>query len=655
MTQKNKLNLLVGLHSYLPYFSKENDAANGIIDSHLDSLISLVEHINTLESVKTTFHFSGDLIKSLDKKHTEFSPTIGNLIAQNKLELMSGGIYEPLFPLIPREDRQIQLLLMNRLLNHTYGYNPSGAWITEFAWEPGVTFDLAKSRIQYTCLPKEFFTQAGLDNKKINGYYITEEEGRKIAIFPIANELNNFIEKNTPQETLSILLEESIKDSSSSLAIFYNGLVTSDKELSWLKEFFGLLNNNENQIKTQLFNDYLNLFKPNGRIYLSTLLGSTLNGKNKPSKQCLLKYPEVNLLHKKMLRVSKKINSAKEGKSRFKVIKEMINQAHNLLLQGQFCNTYWDSPISGIYLPEARHAAYSKLIKAETLIESASRKNSRWIQISEIDYDCDGNDETLIETDTHNIYISPHSGGTILEYDYKPKNINLTNIVSRKEEAYHPKANLIDHFLSPDVGINEFIKNKLPYLTENVIYPYTVEKIKAKEETCKIAFNTNIKLVNLEDSSEIEFKKAISTRAGDSALNYVYSITNKSAQTINFIFAVEFNLGFHGLNDNNAFFYLNGNPANKTSSPATSAKEEIKDIKQISLFSQQQEIDLTYSWNQTATVYRYPIETLSFCFNKVVPTLQGVTLIPAWNLTLESNIPWELSIIQNTAVRTYDN
>ena len=117
-------------------------------------------------------------------------------------------------------------------------------------------------------------------------------------------------------------------------------------------------------------------------------------------KHFLLKYPEANLLHKKMLRVSKKVNLAKEGKSRFKVIKEMISQAQNYLLKGQCNDAYWNNMLSGLYLPQERYNTYANLIKAENLIDSASRQGSKWLQVTEIDYDCDGHDEIIVETET---------------------------------------------------------------------------------------------------------------------------------------------------------------------------------------------------------------------------------------------------------------
>lgn len=664
-----KPNILLGLHSHIPLNYEKNWTNNELIENHLKFLNDLIEHLNNIGNTKINLHISGNLLKHMDKKYPSFSSTINHMLSSNQLELLSGGMYEPILPFIPREDRQNQIQLMNRFLNHTYGYTPSGAWLTELAWDPSIALDLVKSKIYYTCLSKKHFTNAGISENELEGYYITEEEGRKIAVFPILHNINELMHSLSPEEAVNKLFENKEK---TSIVVFYRGLISDTKNLEWLKQFFNNLNLKSDYVEMSLFKDFFSKNKPNKRIYLNSLNEQDQNSILKPWKYYLLRYHEVNLIHKKMLRVSKKINLAKEGKSRFKVIKEMINQAQDLLYQGQINNSYWDNHLAGIYIPEERHATYEKLIRAENLIENASRKGARWIQISESDYDCDGNDEIIIETDTQNIYISPALGGAILEHDFKPKNLNVTNTISRRHEQYHSenpssldngniiydnytKLSLIEHFLDPDITLEALEKNKLNSLTTNVINSYIPEKIKAKEDNSKVTLCLHINLVKLSNNPEIELKKSISTRSGDSALYINYSITNKSKEKIRFVFGVEFNLNPTHTIDKDSFVYLNGDPNIKTSSPSLRQSEQINDINQLSIFCKKQELDLTLFWDKKAIVYRYPIETFSYNFNDLKRIYQGMTIIPTWNVNLDPDSIWELTITQNLNGRSYDH
>ncbi|MBI1858374.1 MAG: DUF1926 domain-containing protein [Candidatus Melainabacteria bacterium] len=659
MTNNTKKKLLIGIQTFLPSISHPN--GNKIIETHVESLAKLIELLNKTESIKTTLHLGSSLLETLDKKYPSFSSAISNMVGSNRLELLSGGMYEPLFPFIPKEDRQIHFMLMNRFLNHTYGYNPTGTWITECVWEPGLASDISKSRLQYTCLSKDYFTQAGLEEKNIQGYYVTEEEGRKIALFPITYELNSLISQFNPIQAIDFLQNEE----KSILSLFFRGIISSEKELSWLTEFYSELNKRQEVFETELLHDFYVQNKPSGRIYLTTLLSANINNEKKPWKYFLIKYPEVNLLHKKMLRVSKKINSAKEGKSRFKVIKEMINKAQDLLLQGQHNSTYWDNPLSGFYIPEERFLTYEKLIKAENLIEAASRKTARWAQTSEIDYDCDGNDEIIIETDTQNIYISPALGGTILEHDFKPSNINIANSVSRKKEYYHTeprgltfdlsqKLNLTDHIIKDYPSLENCKGNKLNHLTDKTFNQYAVEKIKAKEESCKTAMTLRTILTKHDKTPEIELQKTISTRAADSSVHISYTITNKSSESIAFFLGTEFNLSIAKIHDDKIITFLNNDPTQQTPSPGINTAEEIKEINQITISNKKNNLDISLSWNKKANVFKYPIETLSFKLNELVKFQQGFTIFPIWEVTLEPNSIWEVSIIQNILNKTYE-
>ena len=98
-------------------------------------------------------------------------------------------------------------------------------------------------------------------------------------------------------------------------------------------------------------------------------------------------------------------------------------------------------------------------------------------------------------------------------------------------------------------------RTDLKNLTEKILNPYSIEKIKAKEETGKIALELKTNLTKLNNSPEIELKKQINTQSGDSLLTIDYTLTNKSTDNISFIFAVEFNFNITQGYDEKSCFY----------------------------------------------------------------------------------------------------
>ena len=653
---ETKTKLLIGFHTHIPLQLASKNGENGDTKNYFDFIRNILELLQNTNNIKAAFHISGTSISLIDKKLDGFSNNIRTLLDRNQIELLGGGLYEPIFSFTPKEDRQTQLMLMGRLLNHTFGYTPNGAWITELSWDPSFAIDFSKSRIHFTCLPKEYFIQSGINENDLGGYFITEEEGRKVAVFPILFELNKLIKDHTPESAVELIIKKvkETNSTSSSASVFYRCNNSSKEDISWINKFFSLINES-GLFETLLFSDYFHNYKPKGRVYLPAVQYNSLNN-GTYWKHSILNNYEVNLLHKKMLRVSKKINSAKEGKSRFKVIKEMINQAHDLLLKGQTNDAYISSEQSGIQFPQQRHNTYKNLIKAENLIDSASKQGSKWIQAYEIDYDCDGHDEIIVETETQNIYISPSFGGAILEHDYRPKNINITNVLSRKKEWHHStenrkstfdyyqKLNLIDHFLDNDISLEKCISNNLPHLTKEVIKSYGIEKIKAKEEVCKITLNSLYELENIDDKPQIYLEKQISVRSGDSSVFYEYKLTNKSSKSAQFNFGIEFNFNITPDLANECFIYVEGDKAKKSNLPSPAKTEEIKDLKQISIFNKSDGLDLSLSFGKPCTLFRHPVETIQKFTNSEEIIYQGTTFLPVWKINIEPEAVWEISI-----------
>ena len=54
-----------------------------------------------------------------------------------------------------------------------------------------------------------------------------------------------------------------------------------------------------------------------------------------------------------------------------------------------------------------------------------------------IDLDKDLHPEILITSPELGVILKPDYGGALVEFDYRPKKFNLTNVLTRRPEAYH--------------------------------------------------------------------------------------------------------------------------------------------------------------------------------------------------------------------------
>ena len=86
-----------------------------------------------------------------------------------------------------------------------------------------------------------------------------------------------------------------------------------------------------------------------------------------------------------------------------------------------------------------RKAVYQSLIQAQVAIDAARFPNIEpligWVETTWLDLDMDGEEELIVDTQLQRLYLKPSMGGAILEHDYKPRKVNLTNVLTDEPEG----------------------------------------------------------------------------------------------------------------------------------------------------------------------------------------------------------------------------
>jgi len=179
----------------------------------------------------------------------------------------------------------------------------------------------------------------------------------------------------------------------------------------------------------QRFHEVLKEFGSRPEV-LSFLRGGTWRG-------FFRKYPESNLLHKKMLRVSARIAAAPVRHDGSKSSAELA-LAHDLLLRAQCNDVYWHGIFGGIYAPHLRTEPWRSLIRAEAIADRQI-PGALVARVELLDYDADGCNELLFTSPEAQVLVKPDDGGTIAALDFRPAAATLVNSLVRKPEAYHSR------------------------------------------------------------------------------------------------------------------------------------------------------------------------------------------------------------------------
>lgn len=482
-----KLHLILAIHNHQPVGNFDHVIEEAYRKAYLPFLKLLQKHL----LLKVVLHYSGSLLSWMAKNHPEAIDILKGFVRDQRVEFLSGGFYEPILSVVPEADRLMQVKELTDYIARLLNYKARGMWLAERVWEPQMPKYLSAAGIDYFPLDDYHFKLSGLNEDDLSGYFITEENGSSIAVFPGSERLRYSIPFRDVKEIMSYLngFHGSTRGRFGSAPLI---TMADDGEKfgvwpethkhcydgGWLERFFSAIEANAHWIETTTFSEYRAAFRPLGTVYLPTAsyremgewvlptlkrveyehilveMEKLFGEKAKDMMQggiwrsFFSKYPESNHIHKRMLMISKKVHGAiKESgiKSR-KSTKAGTNKIQNVLHElwmGQCNDAYWHGIFGGLYLPHLRSSLYRHLITAESLAEGMLNKRKRTAKGSgtwkaEGDLDCDGFRDICLGNKAITAFFTGQ-GGSLVELSLKDRGINILDTLTRRSEAYHSR------------------------------------------------------------------------------------------------------------------------------------------------------------------------------------------------------------------------
>ncbi|MBN2425902.1 MAG: DUF1926 domain-containing protein [Calditrichaceae bacterium] len=699
-----KVNFLFGIHNHQPVGNFDFVFEEAYQKSYLPFIEALERH----PKIRIAIHFTGILLDWIKEKHPNYIPRVREMVHKNQVEILTGGFYEPILAVIPRNDRLGQIRKLTKMVKELFDYDAIGMWLAERIWEPTLPSTLAEAGIKYTILDDTHFKYAGLREENLHGYYMTEDLGNAVDLFPISKRLRYAIPFEDPQETINHLGFWASEEGNNIVVFADDGEKfgvwpkTYDHvyKNGWLENFLTKLEENLSWINILHFKETIESMKPLGRIYLPTASYAEMgewslfskaseefvnfehylmdNGKYEENnvfvrggfwRNFLAKYREVNDMHKKVLRVSKKLWTLPDSQ------KTKSQKAFDHLWAAQCNCPYWHGVFGGIYLSHIRDAIYSNLIDAEKELDKLNRYSLPNIEI--FDVNIDGFDEVLVETKHINAYFDSKAGGILYELDYKPLSKNILDTMTRRHEAYHSKLDratapgeqsdhtasihdlvlakeanlksklhydfydrkaLIDHFIDPGVTIKDFSESRYTEKGDFINKLYTVTSFKSDKKSANVVFS---RLGNV-DGRQVLLSKAITINNADGIIAIDYQLQNKSSEPVKSRFGIEFNFGLQAGHADDRYYYTNGP---RLDDKYLDSVGEIENTKFIGLRDDWRKLDIQLTTAQNATIWRFPIETTSLSEGGFERVYQSSVVLVFWDLKIEKNWQNNLKLI----------
>lgn len=437
-------NLILCIHNHQPVGNFKEVFFKAIYHSYLPFL----EELLNFPTIKVSLHTSGCLYEFMeDNNINDYFDIVKTLLGRKQIEIVSSGIYEPLLFLLPDKDKIEAIKKMNSYIQNKFNFSPKGIWLTERVWEPHLAKPINQAGIEYTLIDDYAFRKTGLTENDLFFYYVTEEEGYTLKVFPILKKLRYLIPYHEPSEIIDFL--ENTPEESTIFTYgddgekfgLWPGTYDHVYKQGWLKKFLKVMSEHP-EYQTLLLEEAVTLIPPKGRIYLSPssyeemeewALNPEDNLKFRKRKEIIeesekyslrggffrhfmVKYSEANKMHKRMLFAESRVNKKDDS-------------AYTHYLRSQCNCAYWHGIFGGLYLPHLREAIYQEFILAD---KSKGRATGWTIQ----DFDKDGQDEMIFSNNRYILFFHK-CGGRVLEWDDLLWNKNLTNVMTRYKEAYH--------------------------------------------------------------------------------------------------------------------------------------------------------------------------------------------------------------------------
>jgi hypothetical protein len=459
------ISLLFGVHAHQPV----GNFPAVIDDAHVRSYGMFLRVMERYPEFRFSVHFSGWLLDVLFERFPEDMARLAAMTRRGQVEWFGSGDCEPVLAAIPHRDRVTQIATLSDKIEHRFGMRPSGAWLTERVWESSVVTSLVATGIRYVAVDDYHFLCAGESQDRLDSFFSTDEDGRRLDLFPISEAARYRLPFSPAGEAVAWL--EDLARQGRRAAIYFDDIEKFGIwpetyewvfEKGWLTQFVeGVLSSP--LIRTETYAEYHVRERTRGIVYLPTTSYIEMNEWTLPAPRAatyhalleqekaagrfeahkpflrggiwrnfMSRYPEANWMHKRMLGASRRL-AALPPEQRSAELQEYLHRA-------QANDAYWHGLFGGLYLPHLRRAIWNNLLKLEAALE----RLAPWPRQQQGDLDHDGHVETALRNPFIHAYVRDDGHASLVEFSSLAVAHNFGDTLRAYEEAYHAKIHLAD-------------------------------------------------------------------------------------------------------------------------------------------------------------------------------------------------------------------
>ena len=456
-----RIALLLGVHAHQPVGNFD-----GVLsDAYERCYGPFLRLMSRYPQFPFALHVSGWLLDQWLENQPEDMNLLKAMVQRGQVEMFTAGYAEPVLAAIPEVDRVGQVERLSGDLQRKFGQRPSGSWLTERVWESSVVSSLHACGVDYVTVDDYHFLCAGQSAESLNGYYSTEEGGKRLDIFPIAEGLRYRIPFAQVHEVIEYL-ENLAREDRLDAAVYFDDIEKFGiwpetfewvYEKGWLEQFIQAVLASA-IIEPMTYAGYHSQQPTRGVIYLPTTSYIEMNEWTLPApaarrfsglvdqakreqrydqdrpylrggiwRNFMMRYPEANHLHKRMLGLSRRFHDLAP--------EDQTDERCRWLYLAQANDAYWHGLFGGLYLPHLRRALYRALLCLERDMDRQFPREP----LMQADLNFDGYKETILQNGVLQVIVSGDGLAHIIELDLFELVHNLGDTLMRQPEHYHDK------------------------------------------------------------------------------------------------------------------------------------------------------------------------------------------------------------------------
>jgi hypothetical protein len=621
-----KINLIIGSCAHLSASATEEQFE----ELYSTKLKPFITALSQYPKISSALYYSGTVFSRLEQKKPEFFILIKHLAARKQLEILGGGFYEPLLPLLPQTDKIGQIEMFTTYIRQNFGRKPQGCVLSHSGWEQSLVGVLNACGMAYTFLSEEQFAAASAEN--IFSPVYTEDQGKLLVIFPVYNSLSFAMGKNGVSSVLKAYRQENNAEAS---LITVSPEFPQENAESKIKAFFEDLNDTITNNTGLGFS--LELTTP-GRVYRSSYDLPRIYFPSSGDSQCphprafLSRQSLANELYGGIYFVNNLINQFRGDKSRKRAAREELWKA-----QESYALVNKTSQETLL----ARKHAYRALLASERIIREKEFKPF----LLSLDLNLDGIAEYLFQDKNINCYVRL-KGASIFEFDYLSKGWNYLSAFPDCRSHYAFRDMLLPgDFIPSDLSAIDDIKQE-------------PEKLFAKNPSTAIRFCGDEEY-RLESSDRIKLKAdfILPPRKGipfgsieiqknyqieKNSLRLSYTLTNKGEEKTVLCFIPRFDLSLAG----NEILFRKSQGEEERSAEKNGAVRRMVSLEE----QETKQGAISVNFQSPCDLYYYPVE---FPAKEKKQSLdhQSLCFFPVFQLFLNPGDSWENQIMVSVSAK----